>query len=62
MSTSSGWERLSNNVEASVLKTEILAILRSADKPWSDIIFAPKSPVDVMILNVLQKVSYICFV
>ncbi|KAK0243529.1 kinase-like domain-containing protein [Armillaria nabsnona] len=55
MSTSSGWERLSNNVEASMLKTEILAILRSVDKPWSDIIYAPKSPVDVMILNVLQK-------
>ncbi len=62
MSTSSGWEKLSNDLETAELEREIRAILRSAHKPWNDIGLAPKSPVDVMILDVLQKVSRTRFI
>ncbi|KAK0230048.1 kinase-like domain-containing protein [Armillaria fumosa] len=55
MSTSSGWEKLSSDLDTAELEREIRAILRSAHKPWNDIRLAPTSPLDVMILDVLQK-------
>ncbi len=61
MSTPSGWESLSSDLDTSALKTKICTILRSTFKPWNDIILTPKSPVDVVVVNVLQKVSRICF-
>ncbi|KAK0447531.1 kinase-like domain-containing protein [Armillaria borealis] len=58
MSTSSGWESLSSHLETSVLETKIRAIIGSANKPWNDVGVVPKSPVDIMVVNVLQKEMY----
>ncbi|PBK94144.1 kinase-like protein [Armillaria gallica] len=52
---SSGWETLSDDLEGSTLATKISFIVRSANKPWHDIGLLPKSPVDVGVLNALQK-------
>ncbi|KAK0230049.1 kinase-like domain-containing protein [Armillaria fumosa] len=52
---SSGWETLSSDLEGSALERKIRFILCSANKPWHDIGLLSKSPVDVDVLNVLQK-------
>ncbi|KAK0447530.1 hypothetical protein EV421DRAFT_145829 [Armillaria borealis] len=54
-SESSGWETLSSDFEGSALERKIRFILRSASKPWHDIRLLPKSPVDIGVLNALQK-------
>ncbi len=59
---SSGWETLSGDLEESALETKIRFIIRSTNNPWHDIGLLPKSPMDVCVLNALQKVLPIRFI